>query len=359
MRFVALLWLLTNTLSANGKWELQYFHDVEQQALQLYAVGFCSPTRGVATGILARQGSEKPAAVVTSNGGATWTLTEMAETARSIFFLDENNGWMVTESGIWFTDECGRSWRRIYKHKGLTDVRFVSQDRGWAIGSKMTFIETNDGGKSWTRVKDIEGLSENPDRITFDSIDFLNSKIGFVTGKMRKTNDPKLPLWLEPRPESRRERPTMSYTLETQSGGLKWLTGKVSMFGRISRARLRSTGVGLALIEFDDYFEYPSELYNFDARAGSQSRTYRQKDFAITDILVGPVSYAAGFLPPGRMYRSPVPGKVRIIRSSNLKDWTEDQVDYRAVATRVSLAQSQEQVWAITDTGMILKWNPR
>ena len=37
------------------------------------------------------------------------------------------------------------------------------------------------------------------------------------------------------------------------------------MFGRISRIRFDANGRGLGLIEFDDYFEFPSELFNLMA----------------------------------------------------------------------------------------------
>ena len=72
----------------------------------------------------------------------SWTLIETKEAGHALFFLDETSGWMVTPSGIWFTDECGRTWRRIHKQRGLTDIRFVSPDRGWAIGANKTVIET-------------------------------------------------------------------------------------------------------------------------------------------------------------------------------------------------------------------------
>jgi Photosynthesis system II assembly factor YCF48 len=355
MRYSILLGLLSCSVWAADRWEMQYFHDVDQEQLRLDAIAFCSPTRGIASGALLRSRSDKPAAVVTSNGGKTWTLTEAEERAHAIFFLDETSGWMVTESGIWFTDECGRNWRRIHKQRGLTDVRFISRDRGWAIGAEMTFLETSDGGKTWSRVKAVEKLSENPDRVVFDTIDFMNPKMGLVLGRLRKARDPRLPLWLDPHPETRREQPQLAYTVETRNGGATWVTNKVSIFGRISRTKLRPDGSGLILIEFDEYFEFPSELYHQDVLAGGKGRVLRQKDLALTDILAGPVAFAAGFKPPGRMFRSPVPGKVRILRSKDLFTWTEDEVDYRAVATRVRLAESDGQVWAATDTGMILK----
>jgi len=54
------------------------------------------------------------------------------------------------------------------------------------------------------------------------------------------------------------------------------------------------------------------------------------------------------------MVPSPVPQKVRILSSADLSNWSEANVDYRAVATRVMLAGAGGSVWAATDTGMIL-----
>jgi len=109
------------------------------------------------------------------------------------------------------------------------------------------------------------------------------------------------------------------------------------------------------LIEFDDYFDFPSELFKLGGKAEEAGRVFRRKDFAITDVIAGAPAYAAGFEPPGAIFRSPIPGRVRIARSTNLTDWTETEVDYRAVATRVFLARAGAQFWAATDTGMILK----
>jgi hypothetical protein len=64
----------------------------------------------------------------------------------------------------------------------------------------------------------------------------------------------------------------------------------------------------------------------------------------------------AGFETQGPVFRSPVPGKVKILTSNDMDEWTEMTVDYRAVAHSVLLAGPDENhVWAATDTGMILK----
>jgi hypothetical protein len=55
----------------------------------------------------------------------------------------------------------------------------------------------------------------------------------------------------------------------------------------------------------------------------------------------------------------PIPGKVRMLSSTNLSDWTEMPVDYKAVARSLVLAgPDAEHLWAATDTGMILQMVP-
>jgi photosystem II stability/assembly factor-like uncharacterized protein len=353
MRAVLLL-IFSCSLWSADRWQMQYFFDQDNEELQFTAIAFCSSTRGVATGVLTSDGRTKPTSVVTADGGAHWTPTPTQEIGTALYFREETAGWMVTESGIWFTDECGRSWRRIYKQRGLTDVRFVSRERGWAIGARKTAIETRDGGKTWTPVKEVRELDMDVDRTTFYAIEFVTPKIGIMSAKSGRSRDGKVPLWLDPEPEKRRERPGLSVSLETHDGGETWSANKVSMFGRISRIRVAKDGRGLALVEFDDFFEFPSEIYRLDTK-GAENRVLRKKDFAVTDILFSGKAYAAGFVTSGGVFRSPIPGKVRIASSQNLSDWTEAKVDYRAVANRVVLGSSGENVWAATDTGMILK----
>lgn len=354
MRLVWFL-LLTYSLWGGERWQTQFFHDKDREELRFSAIAFCSHGRGIATGVLINEGRPKPMSAVTANGGAVWTLTPTQEIGYALFFLEETAGWMITESGIWFSDECGRGWKRIHKQRGLTDIRFVSRERGWAIGVKKTVIETSDAGKTWQPVKAVQELDASAEFTAFHAIEFINSREGFISARSSRPRDRRVPLWLDSDPESRRERPALSITLETSDGGASWNVSKASMFGRISKLRFGNRRAGLALVEFEEYFEFPSELFALGTGKDANSRVLRQKDFAITDILVPGKFYAAGFEPAGGISRSPIPGRVRIASSANLADWIEADVDYRAVATRVMLAGAGNDLWAATDTGMILK----
>ncbi|HEY1411236.1 MAG TPA: hypothetical protein VGF36_03805, partial [Rhodopila sp.] len=64
----------------------------------------------------------------------------------------------------------------------------------------------------------------------------------------------------------------------------------------------------------------------------------------------------AGYETSGAVYRSPIPGKLKVLTSDDLENWTEMPVDYRAVAHSAIIGGPDENhVWIATDTGMILK----
>ncbi|MCL6508106.1 MAG: hypothetical protein K6T59_13900, partial [Bryobacteraceae bacterium] len=67
-------------------------------------------------------------------------------------------------------------------------------------------------------------------------------------------------------------------------------------------------------------------------------------------------AYLAAVEPAGKLRRSPVPGRLHILRSDDLTTWSEMPVDYRAVARRAVLAAAgRKDIWVATDTGMILR----
>ncbi len=85
-------------------------------------IAFPSPLRGIAVGFIEDQlGQRQPRniSLVTADGGKTWAEVKLNDTPYSLFFLDDSTGWMVTEDGIWKTEESGRTWKRISKHSSV------------------------------------------------------------------------------------------------------------------------------------------------------------------------------------------------------------------------------------------------
>jgi len=357
---VTLLLATVSTALAAPHWTMQYFLDEDKRSLALTSIAFPSAQRGLAAGAIIDQGKEKPVVMVTSNGGSAWTEVAVPEVGHSLFCLDETACWMVTGRGIWFSSEAGRAWKRLYKQEGLVRVHFASRERGWALGALKKLLETSDGGKTWTKVAAAETLKTSIERTVFHAITFLTPRHGLIAARSEPPvrRDEK-PLWMDSEAESRKERPTVTALLETQDGGKTWRESTLSMFGRLSKLTIPTAGgKALGLIEYDRFFQYPAEVYLYTFTSRTFLRTLRLKDFAPTDVAVtaaGP-GLAVGFQPPGALARSPVPGRVRAFISGDLENWVEMEVDYRAVARRVSLAAvDAKNVWLATDTGMILR----
>jgi photosystem II stability/assembly factor-like uncharacterized protein len=351
--------VLAVALAAAGepRWKVQFFHDELKSRFAIVDIGFADADRGVAVGlVLSDQGKPKPMSVVTRDGGKTWDYLPLKEPPVSLFFLNPTAGWMVTTKGVWFTEEAGRSWRKLSKPADVVRVRFLTPQKGFAIGVEKTFLETSDGGVTWRVPPGLTGPETTKEYTSYNWIEFLNEKTGMVAGRAKRPERRDEPEWMDPE-GTMPERPSLTLFLETFDGGSTWKSRTASLFGRVSRIRFGPGGNSLALFEFDSTFKWPSEVLKLDARNGGSTRVLARKDLATTDIaLLDGKAYAAGFEPPGRMARLPVPGKLRVFQSEDLTTWSEMRVDYRAVANYVVLAvRDPEHAWLATDTGMILR----
>jgi len=346
-------------------WQVQYFYDQNKSTLAISDLCFASAVRGVAVGSIHEGGRQRPVAIVTSDGGARWQLVPLKEEPLSLFFLNENIGWMVTEKGLWQTTEAGKSWTKMPRVPAqIIRVCFQDEKHGWAAGARKTVLETHDGGQQWTRVA---AAGEQPGSVESSSyvwIAFATPQLGVITGWNRppeRTFAPGLPGWIDPEAALRhREWPHLALELETHDGGKTWKSASASVFGLVTRLRFGPPGTGLGLLEFSDAFQYPSEVHLITWPTGSEKMVYRDKRFAVTDVAVTPdgTGYLSGIVASGEL-RSVVPGRVRVLKSRDFSAWTDIEVDYRAVANRTTMATAGGgDIWLATDSGMILKLTP-
>jgi len=377
MRYAA--FFLSIGLAFGQRWSIQYFYDKAGETLVIEDLAFPSAQRGIAIGaVVDDTAPKKPkyTELLTSDGGAHWTLSPIKEAPRSLFFLNESTGWMVTDDGIWFTEESGASWKKISEQRkpdkkiGLTPpgglitrVWFLDVQHGFAAGLQKTVLETHDGGKTWTPVAAAGEPSANPAHTAYSQIAFDGPKLGLIVGNSTppRADDPKFPSWMEPeRAVKRRQVPTLTLLLNTADAGATWKTQTAPLFGTVSSVRLQGI-LGLAVFAFNESFEWPTEVYRLELSNGQTESVFKQKDRRVTDcaLFAGPRAFLAAVEPPGRLNSVPIPGKVRILTSSDLMQWTEMAVDYKANARSLVLAGPDAgHQWAATDTGMILHLNP-
>lgn len=126
-------------------------------------------------------------AVKTDDGGETWHALE--ETggygARSIYFLDENTGWMGGHRTMLATDDGGDTWERVDHDfpASIRDITFSGPTMGYAAG--WGFISwTDDGGETW-READAPDVG---DMLGIDAVDTLGVAVG-VGGRILRSED--------------------------------------------------------------------------------------------------------------------------------------------------------------------------
>ena len=71
-------------------------------------------------------------------------------------FINEKQGWILQGRTLWQTQDGGKSWELVYQiednvSRYFNEFRFINANDGWA---KFSFYlhKTTDGGRSWTRV---------------------------------------------------------------------------------------------------------------------------------------------------------------------------------------------------------------
>ncbi|HEY7335298.1 MAG TPA: hypothetical protein VH639_10465 [Bryobacteraceae bacterium] len=355
------------------RWAIQYFYDEPRAELTIADLAFPTAQRGIAVGwIQERGGKAKPVSLVTSDEGEHWTLSPIEDLPRSLFFLNESDGWMVSERGIWFTSEAGRSWRKISDQRKpdkklkpappgglIMQVWFLDAQHGYAAGYQKTVLQTFDGGRTWAPLMEAAKPTGTPAFTAYSQIAF-DGPLGLIVGASvppRRDLGP-FPSWMEPeRASKQRQLPTETLLLQTRDSGGHWTATNAPLFGLVAALRLSGPDA-LDVFSYGPSFEWPSEVYRLDLKTGASVSAFRQKDRRVTDIALfkGPQAFLAAVEPTGSLNTVPIPGKVKILTSTDLKQWKEMPVDYRADATTLTFAGPDAQhLWAATDTGMILK----
>jgi photosystem II stability/assembly factor-like uncharacterized protein len=362
-------------LAASEKWIIQYFFDEMKQEMEITDLAFPTAERGIAVGAIYDKvsGHEKYTSLTTSDGGQHWSLQPLKEYPRSIYFLNDSIGWMVTDKGLWFTEESGRTWKKLSEQLKpdknlepettiglLLRVWFLDEKHGFGVGLQKTIVETKDGGRTWSPVEAAAKPAGNPAYTAYTHIVFADAQHGVIAGGSQPPRNGEgmrgtLPAWMDPERASKRKQvPTLTLLMQTNDGGATWVSTSVPLFGLVSCIRFIGDA-GLIAMGFNESFEWPSEVFRM---AGTDtSRVFRDKSPRVTDaqLYKGPHVYLAGVEPTGKMNTAALPGKVKILESDDFNTWTDMPVDYKAVARSVAIAgPDPEHMWVATDTGMIL-----
>jgi len=339
-------------------WKIQFQHQKLESFLEFQDIACPSAQRCIAAGLISeKNGHQQGVVVLTSDGGKQWSVVEVKERPQSLFFLNDSLGWMVTDRGIWSTSESGRSWTKLESAKGAVRVHFLDALHGYAIGFPKLVYETTDGGKKWNKLAVAETPPTAAKDTVYDNIAF-SGQHGVIVGNLIPRDNGRPPIWLDPNEARyRREHQTKVAILETFDGGKSWESSTIPIVGTLSQLSFANDGSAIILVQYMNYFSLPSSVYKTRLKAIGAQTIFEEPDRAVTDLSVFPDGSAilASIQPPGSSNQVPIPGKLKMLESSNLKVWREMDIDYRAVATQAMLAAVDAQhAWVATDTGMIL-----
>ena len=117
---------------------------------------------------------------INTSGFSQWIFQNsgISTNLYSIYFLDENNGWITGAEGrILKTTNGGDNWQQIPSGTSfsLSFVKFFNESEGIVAGSGGTIKKSSDGGNSWYSIS--SGTS-----LRFQEGSFINENVGWIVG---------------------------------------------------------------------------------------------------------------------------------------------------------------------------------
>ncbi len=180
--------LLTTLIHAAGQWNILQQMDPED-VRDYNGVAFISPNEGWVAGVSALDMDSPGYIGHTRDGGSTWEKAEVtiSQMLTDIYFVDEKHGWAVGQQGLIVgTTDGGKRWDIQTSKVGnwLKGVHFVSPEVGFAVGMEETIVQTDNSGRQWhvLRGGEVASAVGDEETIVLNAVQFIDESTGWVTG---------------------------------------------------------------------------------------------------------------------------------------------------------------------------------
>lgn len=175
------LFLLLILLSAPVSFSQWFWQNPEVTGNQMNCVHFFNKNNGIVAGLYGEM-------LYTTNGGESFTLKSFPKDNifRSIFFLDENTGWVTGDGVLFKTTNGGASWQEKEINNSMhICIFFINQTTGWICCSNGEILKSIDGGESW--VQQDSGHANQLFEISFFN-DSLGCAVGYNNSFLKTTD---------------------------------------------------------------------------------------------------------------------------------------------------------------------------
>jgi photosystem II stability/assembly factor-like uncharacterized protein len=192
-----------------------------------------------------------------TDGGNNWILIN-TDIVGTFYFVDANNGWMISGSSISMkssppyyirhTTNGGLDWSVQYIDNtagGFKCLQFADLNNGWAVGDSAKILKTTDGGSNWTPITNT-GISSDS---KLKGLFFLDADTGWIGCKFANisgdygiilyTNNGGSSWTTQSLPVSNDARPYSIFFSDANNG---WYTSESYMIGHTTNGGV--TGVG-------------------------------------------------------------------------------------------------------------------
>lgn len=345
----------------NLRGRLQYHCDEDDQTIAINDFQLFSPTAGLAVGLSERKGRTDGMALTTSDG-KTWRLSKTKDIGLNLSPVGDKTVYMMGATGLWLTDSTASTFEkkklpRLDRDERPLRSHFFNARRGVLLGGGVPLFQTEDGGLTWTKLPATLNTKLKSSNTVWTSVTAIPNG-AIIIGHSEATKEiSRFPPWMMPETYVRRRvTPSTTMLARTYDDGGKWEVEVTSTIGVATRIRsIRQSGY--LVYHYGDSLDFPSELFQLDYRTGKGTSLFRRKDLLLWDVAPFGESglIVAAIQPTGRLRNSGVPGKLRLLVTSDLTTWQDLKVDYRAMGTRAMLAFASDRlIWAATDEGSIV-----
>lgn len=126
----------------------------------------------------------------TTDGGASWQGSLFDNEWRDICFVNEQTGFVCGFGGVFRTHNAGEKWERLsLSGDFFMSIHFPSPIVGYVVGDQGTIAKTDDGGDTWTILRNGNRLFQKSRHFT--SVWFDDTETGWLAGNclLWHTND--------------------------------------------------------------------------------------------------------------------------------------------------------------------------